>query len=156
MTAELTVQGQREVHTCHLPYFSRMKDAESFGGVAQVEMHRRGVSQAKAVCAVTDGADWIQGFVDLHRPDAVRILDFPHAAEHLNLLIEALQQAGVSFPARALERSLVILKHRGPGLLLRWCERLPAALRELEAVQQQMRYFRKRVSLMQYPEYQRQ
>ena len=57
VTAELTVQGQREVHTCHLPYFSRMKDAESFGDVAQ-EMHRRGVSQAKAVCAVTDGADW--------------------------------------------------------------------------------------------------
>ena len=25
----------------------------------------------------------IQGFVDLHRPDAVRILDFPHAMEHV-------------------------------------------------------------------------
>ncbi len=43
-----------------------------------------GVTQAKAVCAVTDGADWIQGFIDLHRPAALRILDFPHAAEHLN------------------------------------------------------------------------
>ncbi len=113
---ELTVQGQREVHTCHLSYFSRMRDAVTFGDVAQVEMHRRGVSQAKAVCAVADGADWIQDFVDLHRPDAVRILDFPHAAEHLSLLIEALQQAGVSLPVRALERSLHILKHRGPGL----------------------------------------
>jgi hypothetical protein len=28
-------------------------------------------------------SDWIQGFIDFHRPDAVRILDFPHAAEHL-------------------------------------------------------------------------
>ena len=56
----LTAQGQREVHTCHLSYFSRMTDAETFGDVAQVEMHRRGVSQAKAVCAVTDGADWRQ------------------------------------------------------------------------------------------------
>ena len=119
-------------------------------------MHRRGVSQAKAVCAVTDGADWIEGFLDLHRPDAVRILDFPHAAEHLHLLIEALQEAGVSLPERALERSLHILKHRGPGLLLRWCERLPAAVQELEAVQQPRHYFGKRESLMQYPEYQRQ
>jgi hypothetical protein len=57
-------------------------------------------------------------FVDLHRPDAVRILDFPHAAEHLNLLIEALQQAGVTLPSNVLERSLHILKHRGPGLHL--------------------------------------
>ena len=153
---ETSPAGQREGHTCHLSYFSRMTNAESFGDLAQVEMQRRGVSQAKAVCAVTDGADWIQGFVDLHRPDAVRILDFPHAAEHVHLLIEALQQAGVSLPARALERSLHILKHRGPGLLLRWCERLPATVQELEAVQQQLSYFRKRVSLLQYPQYQRQ
>ena len=113
---EITGAEQREVHTCHVSYFSRMTDAETFGDVAQVEMQRRGVSQAKADCAVTDGADWIQGFVDLHRPDAVRILDFPHAAEHLNLLIEALQHAGVTLPSNVLERSLHILKHRGPGL----------------------------------------
>jgi hypothetical protein len=95
-------------------------------------------------------------FIDLHRPDAVRILDFPHAAEHLNLLIEALQHAGVTFPTNALERSLHILKHRGPGLLLRWCDRLPAALTELEAVQKHLHYFRKRESLLQYPVYQQQ
>lgn len=151
---ELTAAGQREVHTCHLSYFSRMTDAVTFGDVAQVEMQRRGVSQAKAVCAVADGADWIQAFVDLHRPDAVRILDFPHAAEHLNVLIEALQQAGVTLPANVLDRSLHILKHRGPGLLLRWCDRLPAAL--TEAVQQQLHYFRKRESLLQYQAYQQQ
>jgi hypothetical protein len=132
-----------------------MTDAETFGDLAEVEMRRRGVSQAKAVCAVTDGADWIQGFIDLHRFDALRILDFPHAAEHLNLLIEALQQAGVTLPPKAFDRCLHILKHRGPGLLLRCYDRLPAAFRELEAVQKQMQYFHKRLSLMQYPKYQR-
>jgi hypothetical protein len=58
VTEAITAAGQREVHTCHLSSFSRMTDAETFGDVAQVEMHRRGVSQATAVCAVTDGADW--------------------------------------------------------------------------------------------------
>jgi hypothetical protein len=58
VTEKHTIQGQHEVSTCHLPSFARMTDAETFGDVAQVEMHRRGVSQAKAVCAVTDGADW--------------------------------------------------------------------------------------------------
>ncbi len=153
---ELTVAGQRQVHTCHLSYFSRMTDAVTFGDGAQVEMQRRGVSQAQSVCAVADGADWIQDFVDLHRPDAVRILDFPHAAEHLNRLIEALQHAGITLPANVLDRSLHMLKHRGPGLLLRWCDRLPAALSELEAVQQQLHYFRKRESLLQYRAYQQQ
>lgn len=145
-----------EVQTDHLSYFSRMTDAVSFGDLAEVEMRRRGVSQAQAVCAVTDGADWIQGFIDLHRSDAVRILDFPHAAEHLSLLVEALLQANVRLPANAFERSIHILKHRGPGLLLRWCDRLPASLTQQETVQKHLQYFRKRIPLMQYPLYLRQ
>lgn len=145
-----------EVHTRHLSYFSRMTDAVTFGDLAEVEMRRRGVSQANVVCAVTDGAEWIQGFIDLHRSDAVRILDFPHAAEHLGLMVEAFLQAEVRLPAKALERSLHVLKHRGPGLLLRWCERLPDAIMTIEAVQKQLQYFRKRVSLMHYADYQRQ
>ena len=68
-----------------------MTDAQSFADLAEVEMRRRAVSQAQEICAVTDGADWLQGFLDLHCPQALRILDFPHAAEHLNLLIQALQ-----------------------------------------------------------------
>jgi hypothetical protein len=148
-------RASEEAHTRHLSSFARMTDAETFGEVAEVEMRRRGVSQAQAVCAVTDGAPWIQGFLDLHRPDAIRILDFPHAAEHLGRLIEALTQAGVPLPARVLERSLPVLKHRGPTLLLRWCERLPDAIKALEAVQKQLDYFRKRLGLMHYPTYQR-
>lgn len=80
-------QGEDEVHVAHLSYFSRLSTAETFADLAQVEMQRREVSQAKQVCAVSDGADWLQGFVDLHRPDALRILDFPHAAEHVSLLL---------------------------------------------------------------------
>jgi len=74
----------------------------------------------------------------------------------LSLLIEALQQAGVSLPVNVLGRSLHLLKHRGPALLLRWYERLPAAVKELEAVQKQVQYLCKRLPLMQYPRFQRQ
>jgi hypothetical protein len=35
------------------------------------------------VAAVMDGADWQQGFMDYHRQEAVRILDFLHAAQHI-------------------------------------------------------------------------
>jgi len=147
--------GQREVHTGQISYFSRMTDAESLGDLAEGGMRRRGVGQAKAVCAVTDGADWIQGFTDLHRPDALRVLDFPHAAEHLNLLLEALHQAGMKVPPNAFDRCLHILKHRGPGALVRCYDRLSASYKEREGVQKQMQYFGKRLCLMQYPDYQR-
>src|SRR2546421_11280865 len=38
----------------------------------------------------------------------------------------------------------------------RWCDRLPVALTELEAVHLLLHYFRKRESLLQYPVYQQQ
>lgn len=60
-----------------------MADAETFTHQAYVETYRRGTETAKVVCTVQDGAEWEQGLVDVLRPDAVRILDFPHAVEHL-------------------------------------------------------------------------
>jgi hypothetical protein len=133
-----------------------MTDAETFANLAEVEMRRRGISQAKEVCAVTDGADWLQGFVDLHRPDALRILDFPHAAEHLNLLIQALQQAGIHLPADLLPRLLHRLKHQGPRLLKRLLERLPRHRMQQEGVREHAGYLCKREALMQYPQYREQ
>jgi hypothetical protein len=69
-----------DVHTRELTYFSRMSEASEFNRQALVEVFRRGTEKAGKVCAVNDGADWEQKFIDYHRPDAVRILDFAHAA----------------------------------------------------------------------------
>ena len=55
--------------------FSRLCEAERFAEAALVETQRRGLERAAAVCAVQDGAEWLQGLVDYHRADAVRILD---------------------------------------------------------------------------------
>ena len=69
-----------EVHTRDLSYFSRLSEASEFNRQALVEVFGRGTEKAGKVCAVNDGAVWIQKFIDYHRPDAVRILDFAHAA----------------------------------------------------------------------------
>jgi hypothetical protein len=69
-----------EIHTRELSYFSRLSEASEFNRQALVEVFRRGTETAGKVCAVNDGADWEQKFIDYHRPDAVRILDFAHAA----------------------------------------------------------------------------
>lgn len=71
------------VHSTDLSYFSRLADAATFTELALVETHRRGTETAGLVCAVMDGAEWEQAFIDHHRPDAVRILDFPHAVGYL-------------------------------------------------------------------------
>src|SRR2546421_1425972 len=61
-----------------------MSEAEVFQQEALGEVYRRGVEQATTVCAVTDGAEWIQKWVDYHRSTAVRILDFAHALEYVS------------------------------------------------------------------------
>jgi hypothetical protein len=69
-----------EVRTTALSYCSRLADVEHFNDAVLLELHRRRGETAGQVAAVSDGAEWIQGFVDLHCPQAVRILDFAHAA----------------------------------------------------------------------------
>jgi hypothetical protein len=141
-------------HTYNLSYFSRMIDAATFIEQAEVETRRRQVLEAAEVCAVTDGALWLQELVDLHRPDAVRILDFPHAAQRVGDIVDALLQAGRPIPRDALKRSLHLLKHRGPGFLLTGLTRLQTAPQAVEAIEEPLTYLCKREALMNYPAYQ--
>jgi hypothetical protein len=147
--------GETEIYVGELSYFSRLADAFTFTTLAEVEMRRRKVGEAKEVCAVMDGADWCQMFTERHRPDAVRILDFPHAAEHINDQLEALEQAKIQVPPKMLERCLHILKHRGPRPLLRMADRLGSDLAQQKGVHEHLDYLRKREALMQYPQFRR-
>ena len=70
-------KGEQVVTTHTLSYFSRLTDADSFQRLTLAELYRRRVETAAHVAAVNDGAEWIQGFLDFHCPDATRILLFP-------------------------------------------------------------------------------
>jgi len=78
-----------EVHAHEVSYFSRLCSAAEFIDWAALPLHRRGTDRARTMVAVTDGADWLQELIGAHRPDAVRILDFPHAAEYLSRVAQA-------------------------------------------------------------------
>ena len=69
-----------------LTYAARWEPAAQFGETCTVEAQRRQVDGAALVVSPNDGALWIQGIVDLIAPQAVRILDEPHGAEHLTLV----------------------------------------------------------------------
>ncbi len=150
---EVRRNAHGEVCLEQISSFSRLLDAQRFAEAAVVETHRRGVEQATAVCAVQDGALWLQGLVDYHRADAVRILDFAHAAEYINEIGQAVQAAGGRLPARWLEGVLHRLKHQGPQRVLQhlaWLvARYPSA-----GVQEKLSYLQKREVHMQYPTYQ--
>jgi hypothetical protein len=119
---ETTLGG--EVHAAELSYFSRLDTAEAFRRLADGEFCRRGTYGAQTVCAVMDGAEWLQKFVDWHVPKAVRILDFPHAAEHLTLAAQAAFGSGTAEASEWLATWRHELRHGDP-------DRVLAALREL-------------------------
>ncbi len=150
---EVTRNSRGEVCIQQVSSCSRLADAERFAEATLVETHRRGVEQATEVCAVQDGAEWLQGLVDYHRADAVRILDFAHAAEYINEIGQAVRAAGGRLPAGWLEGVLHRLKHQGPHRVLTHLSWL-AARYPSSAVQEKLTYLQKREAHMQYPTYQ--
>ena len=66
-----------------MSYFPRLSDAASFAQQALAETGGRGVGAGGAGALVSDGAEWIPGFGDLHGPGSARILDFPHPAKYV-------------------------------------------------------------------------
>ncbi len=65
-----------------------------------------------------DGALWLQGFVDLHCPEAIRILDFPHAVGYLHALGETMGPASRLLSVQVVSQLAHDLKHTGPMAVL--------------------------------------
>jgi hypothetical protein len=148
--------GEKVVHTHNLSYFSRKVNAEEFQRLALVEMHRRGVEEASEVAAVVDGADWEQGFIDYHCPAALRILDFPHAAEHVNGIGEFLYGEHTPESQAWLGERLHHLKQEGPDKLLLEFQDLQHQHPQAQAISGNLAYLEKRKDQMQYPLFQAQ
>lgn len=148
--------GTSDGHVTALSYFSRLTDADTFGHLALSETYRRGVLTAPTVAAVTDGADWIQGFVDLHRPDALRILDFAHAAQRLTQIGQALWGNGSDQAQTWTTAQCHQLKHAGPRSVVAEVLRQQVAYPQCADLPPHLTYLTKRVGHLDYPRYQQQ
>ncbi|MEO6892299.1 MAG: ISKra4 family transposase [Ktedonobacteraceae bacterium] len=140
-------------HCEHLSYCARLTDAETFGDLASGEIRRRGVDRAEQVAAVQDGAEWIQHFVQGQRADAVRILDFAHAAQYISEIGDLARAHGAGLSCSWLTEHLHTLKAEGPQSVLvaldQLCTQFPVS-----EMQEKLRYLHKRAAQMQYPLYQ--
>ncbi len=135
------------MRTTDRSYFSRRAEHTAFRRLALVETHRRGVGTAGTVVAVMDGAEWLQRFIDFHRSDAIRVLDFPHAVEYLTRASHEAFGAGTVATSEWLGTQAHALKHTGPDPVL-------AALRALPPGEQRdtaLGYLTARLAQLQYP-----
>jgi hypothetical protein len=149
-------RGEWVVHTEKLSYFSRLTNSEQFEHLTLSEIHRRGVDNSREVAAVTDGAEWLQSFVDYHCPKAVRILDFPHAGQRIGQIAEAAWGQASAEARQWKGEQLHQLKHQGPTEVLTKIRTLQEQYPEIGIIQENLAYLEKRQALMQYPSFQQQ
>jgi hypothetical protein len=141
------------VHTTNLSYFSRRTDSTTFGELATLELHRRGLEGARRVAAVVDGAVWCQSFVDLHYPEAVRILDFAHAAEYLTAIAQTNGVDGPLLSPSQLVELRHALKHDGPAAVMPLLRTLVATQPSNTELTSCLAYLESREAQMQYPHF---
>jgi hypothetical protein len=141
------------IHTTSLSYFSRRSESSTFGDLATLELHRRGIEGARRVGAVVDGAVWCQSFVDLHYPEAVRILDFAHAAEYLTAIGQTSGADGPLLSPLQLVELRHALKHDGPTAVMQQLRALVATQPANAELASQLAYLETRMAQLQYPHF---
>jgi hypothetical protein len=146
--------GQVQVQTTALSYFSRLTDSSTFAELATVEIQRRGVETADHVGAVVDGAEWCQTFLDLHAPQAQRILDFAHAAGYVDAIGQTAGADGPLRDAAGRRQWCHDLKHAGPQGVLAELRELVMAAHAPGETASQLAYLEKRVEQLAYPTFQ--
>jgi hypothetical protein len=140
-----------EIRTHNISYFSRLASAEAFTRLSLCETHQRGLENSGQVAAVMDGAEWLQGFSDHHCPQAVRILDFAHAAQRVGDIGQALFGVGNQQAAAWSETWMHNLKRTGPQALLALLQQLLKVDPDNETLRSNLAYLQKRAAQMQYP-----
>jgi hypothetical protein len=155
---EVVGDGAGAVRAADLSYFARLADADAFARLATGEVHRRGTESAGVVVGVVDGAVWCQGFLDYHRPDAVRVLDFAHAVEHLSAAAQAVFGPGTAAASEWLGAQAHALRHGEPEAVLAALRALPAAQATDPAAATAARdgevgYFAKRLDQLRYADF---
>jgi len=137
-------------------YVATLEPAAVFGAALRAEALKRGLALASLVVFLGDGAAWVWELARVNFPMAVFILDFYHAAEHLELLAEALFGEKTDRSKTQWEQWAKTLKEQSDGLeiVLREARQvLPRRGKRREAALKQIDYFENNSNKMRYAEY---
>lgn len=143
-----------EPRCSNMSYFSRLATAEDFMDLVEPEVRRRGLDRAPEACFGSDGAPWCQRFPERYCPEAVRGLDFWHAAGYVHDFSKVLWPATEGNQHWWAGEMLHDLKHHGFWRLLRSLAGWAAigGQRKLgKAAVATLGYFEVREELLDYP-----
>jgi hypothetical protein len=130
-------------------YVGTMHRAAPFADLLLAEARRRNMGAAKETIFISDGAKWLKEIARTCFPQATRILDFYHAAEHLHELVNTLHTPGsTEAKRRAKKWTRWLLRDNVDGII---SEATELASQELaQDVAAQLVYFRENRQAMMY------
>jgi hypothetical protein len=135
-------------------YIADIVEAAEFGARVRQEAFRRGIVAALVVVFLGDGAKWVWELARVNFPQAVCILDFYHALEHLSNLINLLYGEGSSKSKKLFGRwRKALRRNRIEWVISQASRNLPTGPKAREAVQKEIDYFKNNQSRMQYKTY---
>jgi hypothetical protein len=155
-TQSRNAQGHPQRDPFSSTYIAAFCDRTEFAPLLWDEALKRGYATARKTVFIGDGAEWIWNMVNDRFSDAVQIVDFYHACEHLHALCQALEPDDER--AKALfKRWRRRLKNNGlPGILEATATRISSLGAEArEAVKAEASYFETHAERMRYRTFRR-
>jgi len=149
-------QGRAVRDPASTSYVGKIEEAASFGGRLFAEAVRRGLNEAKRVAVLGDGAPWIWNLAELHFPGAIQIVDFYHAAEHLNTIAHLLYPKGEVLRKAWFRRMRKKLLRGGVVRIIAELKDLKLGTKKKEALAKMVVYFEKNRERMRYDRYRQQ
>ena len=156
-TQSRDAQGHPQRDPFSSTYLAAFCDRTDFAPLLWSEALKRGYATARKTVFIGDGAEWIWNLVNDRFKDAVQIVDFYHACEHLHALCQAMEPDELR--AKTLFRSWrKRMKNNGlPRILQETALRLASlSATAREAVEAEMPYFQTNATRMTYRTFRRQ
>lgn len=136
-----------------LSYFARLGNADEFIAGAGIEFFRRGTERAREVVAVNDGAEWIQRVLDEYCPNALRIIDWTHAAGYVREAGQSLFGLGTADARSWTDAHLGLLWAGRVEALVAELARLEDDSERLKPVREARRYLEKRAPMLRFAQF---
>ena len=130
-------------------YIGTMHRAAPFADMLLLEARRRNMGAAEETVFISDGAKWLKEIARTRFPQATRILDFYHAAEHLHELVNTLHCPGSAEARRRAKKwTRWLLRDKVDAIIT---EATKLASQDMaEDVHRQLDYFRENRMAMMY------
>ena len=138
-------------------YLACQEEAAAFGRRLYATALGRGLAAAPQSVVIGDGAVWIWNLASEHFGDAIEILDYYHACEHLWTVAHSCYGEGSPAARRWAKRRSKRLLEQGAGPLIEsLCQRQAATPEQQQLLARELAYFQRNRHRMRYPLFRKQ